>query len=75
MCICILVSFFVVVLYLQIQYVEISLDCPGIRRHIYLHLHVSKAGGKNHKSFIFTNCHEGLVIMYLLIIKQIEMLT
>lgn len=38
-------------LFLQIQCIQICLHCPGVCGDIYLHFHVSKAGGKN----LFTN--------------------
>lgn len=34
-------------LFFQIQYIQIYLHCPGVCGNIYLHFHVSKAGGKN----------------------------
>ena len=41
----------VLFLFLQIQYLQIYLHCPGVCGDICLHFHVSKAGGKS----LFTN--------------------
>lgn len=38
-------------LFLQIQYLQIYLHCPGVCGDICLHFHVSEAGGKS----LFTN--------------------
>lgn len=41
----------------QIQHFQIYLHCPGVCGDIYLHFHVSKAGGKNR----FTNRFSSLL--------------
>lgn len=46
-------------LFLQIQYIQICFHCPGVCGDIYLHLHVSKAGGK----YWFTNHLYSLLAM------------
>lgn len=46
-------------LFLQIQHIQICFHCPGVCGDIYLHLHVSKAGGKNR----FTNHLYSLLAM------------
>lgn len=46
-------------LFLQIQYIQICFHCPGFCGDIYLHFHVSKAGGKNR----FTNHLYSLLAM------------
>lgn len=46
-------------LFLQIQCIQICFHCPGFCGDIYLHFHVSKAGGKNR----FTNHLYSLLAM------------